>query len=312
MTIPAGISTALVHMDAPVSFIGEPGRVYVRIQPSASLVWEETGTPLANFFDAMAPDNGLPMEIELPHTDQDGFIDGLGNTITGWFYTVTIKYEKDGQIVHFPSRDFQIPVGQTDVDLALIPSGDAFVPQVAPILPVTSIDGLNGEVTLQELGLDLVDNTPDTAKPISTATAAALAAKAPINNPTFTGTVSGVSKAMVGLGNADNTADTAKPVSTAQQAALDLKAPLASPTFTGTVSGVSKTMVGLGNADNTSDAAKPVSTATATALAAKAPLVGTADIEITDTAKGIILKSANGTRYRLGVADDGALTTTSL
>jgi hypothetical protein len=153
MTIPAGISTALVHMDAPVSFIGEPGRLYVRIQPSASLVWEETGTPLANFFDAVSPDNGLPMEIELPHTDQDGFIDGLGNSITGWFYTVTIKYEKDGQIVHFPSRDFQIPVGQTDVDLALVPSGDAFVPQVAPILPVTSIEGLNGEVTLAELGI---------------------------------------------------------------------------------------------------------------------------------------------------------------
>jgi len=54
-------------------------------------------------------------------------------------------------------------------------------------------------------------------------------------SPTFTGTVSGITKAMVGLGSADNTADTAKPVSTAQQTALNLKANLASPTFTGTV-----------------------------------------------------------------------------
>jgi hypothetical protein len=156
MTIPAGISTALVHMDAPVSFIGEPGRLYVRVEPSASLVWEATGTPLANFFDALAPDNGMPVEIELPHTDQEGFIDGVGNTIVDWFYTVKIKYEKDGQIVHFPSRDFQIPTGQTDVDLALVPSGEAFVPSVAPILPVTSIQGLNGSVTLADLGLDAV------------------------------------------------------------------------------------------------------------------------------------------------------------
>ena len=37
-----------------------------------------------------------------------------------------------------------------------------------------------------------------------------------------------------------------------------------------------------------------------------------ADVEVTDTASGIILKSPNGTRYRIGVADDGALTTTSL
>lgn len=54
----------------------------------------------------------------------------------------------------------------------------------------------------------------------------ALDAKAPLASPTFTGTVSGITKTMVGLGNADNTADSAKPVSTAQQIALDLKLPL--------------------------------------------------------------------------------------
>ena len=63
-----------------------------------------------------------------------------------------------------------------------------------------------------------------------------LTAKAPKADPTFTGTVSGITKTMVGLGSVDNTADTAKPVSTAQQTALNLKANLASPTFTGTLS----------------------------------------------------------------------------
>ena len=70
-----------------------------------------------------------------------------------------------------------------------------------------------------------------------------LAAKAPLASPTFTGTVSGITKTMVGLGSVDNTADTAKPVSTATQTQLDLKltsetaastyAPLASPVLTG-------------------------------------------------------------------------------
>jgi hypothetical protein len=46
-----------------------------------------------------------------------------------------------------------------------------------------------------------------------------LATKAPINNPTFTGTVGGITKSMVGLGNVDNTSDANKPVSTAQAAA---------------------------------------------------------------------------------------------
>jgi hypothetical protein len=64
--------------------------------------------------------------------------------------------------------------------------------------------------------------------------AAAASIYAPIANPTFTGTVSGVTKSMVGLGSVDNTTDANKPVSTATQTALDLKAPLASPALTGT------------------------------------------------------------------------------
>ena len=103
--------------------------------------------------------------------------------------------------------------------------------------------------------------------------------KASIASPTFTGTVSGITKSMVGLGNVDNTADSLKPISTATQTALDAKlasstaasiyAPIASPTFTGTVSGITKSMVGLGNVDNTADTAKPISTATQTALDSK-------------------------------------------
>jgi hypothetical protein len=96
--------------------------------------------------------------------------------------------------------------------------------------------------------------------------------KAPLASPTFTGTVSGITKSMVGLGNIDNTTDLLKPLSTATQTALDLKAPSASPTFTGTVSGITKAMVGLSDVDNTTDLLKPISTATQTALDLKAPL----------------------------------------
>jgi hypothetical protein len=146
----------------------------------------------------------------------------------------------------------------------------------------TEITGL----TKSNVGLSAVDNTADSAKPVSSATQTALDLKANIASPTFTGTVTGVSKSMVGLGDVDNTADSAKPVSTAVQTALDLKlasataastyAPIASPTFTGTVSGVTKSHVGLGNVDNTADSAKPVSTAAQTALDLKAPLASPA------------------------------------
>ncbi|UOK18362.1 hypothetical protein SEA_BRUHMOMENT_46 [Arthrobacter phage BruhMoment] len=306
--LPAGITTASVHMDAPLSFIGEPGRLHVTVTPSATLVWAATGTPIGAFTDSLSLDPGVELRIDLPHTDQPGFLDGNGNSFTGWYYTVEITYERDGEQEPFPSRDFQILSGQAEVDLALIPSGQAYVPQVAPIQTVTSVNGRAGVVVLAkaDVGLGSVDNTSDAAKPVSTATAAALAAKAPLSNPTFTGFVNGLTKAMVGLGNVDNVPDAAKPVSTPQQTALDSKAntvhthavadttglqgaldgkaPLASPTFTGTVSGISKAMVGLGNVDNTSDALKPLSNAEVAALALKAPL---ASPTFTGTVNGI-------------------------
>ena len=78
--------------------------------------------------------------------------------------------------------------------------------------------------TLNELAAALGDDA-NYASTISTA----LGLKAPLADPTFTGTVSGITKSMVGLGNVDNTTDANKPVSTATQTALDLKLNLSDP-----------------------------------------------------------------------------------
>jgi hypothetical protein len=156
------------------------------------------------------------------------------------------------------------------------------------------IDGAPGVLdTLNELAASLGDN-PDFIGTMTTN----LAAKAPSASPTFTGTVSGVTKAMVGLGSVDNTSDANKPVSTATQTALDAKASnaalasheadttnihgiadtsaLATKTYADgavstAVAALTKSSVGLGNVDNTSDGNKPISSATQTALDAKAP-----------------------------------------
>ena len=52
----------------------------------------------------------------------------------------------------------------------------------------------------------------------------ALDLKAPSANPTFTGTATGITKAMIELGRVDNTSDVDKPISTATQTALNGKA----------------------------------------------------------------------------------------
>jgi hypothetical protein len=104
----------------------------------------------------------------------------------------------------------------------------------------TIVDSAPGTLdTLNELAAAINDDAA-----YFTTMASSIALKAPLASPTFTGTVSGVTKTMVGLGSVDNTADSAKPVSSATQTALDLKlasataastyAPLDSPVLTGT------------------------------------------------------------------------------
>jgi hypothetical protein len=130
--------------------------------------------------------------------------------------------------------------------------------------------------------IDLKVNIADTSNMLANYRSA-LNVKAPINNPTFTGTVSGVDKNMVGLGSVDNTSDANKPVSTATQTALNGKENTISSGTTGqyyrgdkTFQTLDKSVVGLGNVDNTSDANKPVSTSTQTALNLKVNIADTA------------------------------------
>ena len=66
-----------------------------------------------------------------------------------------------------------------------------------------------------------------------------IALKANLASPTFTGTVSGITKAMVGLGNVDNTSDANKPVSSATQTALNLKEDLVNKSTNVTTDGSS-------------------------------------------------------------------------
>ena len=147
-----------------------------------------------------------------------------------------------------------------------------------------------------DVGLGSVDNTADTAKPVSTAQQTALDLKANLASPTFTGTVTvptpiGDTTAATKL-YVDTTASTT--ASNASTALTNHEADTTNihgivdtsilVTTTGTQTLTNKTItspsglvkgdVGLGNVDNTSDANKPVSTAGQTALDLKANLAG--------------------------------------
>lgn len=161
----------------------------------------------------------------------------------------------------------------------------------APVITTTSAQTLENKtltspiinsptgITKSDVGLSNVDNTSDANKLVSTAQQTALNLKAPLESPTFTGTVSGIDKTMVGLSNVDNTSDATKNSAISTLTNKTLTSPIInSPT------GIVKADVGLSNVDNTSDVNKPVSTAQQNALNLKADL---ASPTFTGTVSGI-------------------------
>lgn len=162
MVLPAGVTTCLVFMNAPVSFGGGSGAVEIEITPSVRLVHTATGTPLVDFIEAIAPAEGGVAQTQLPHTDQQGFQDEAGNAFTNWHYTARVRLKKQAhQPKHQPLFDFQIPSGQTQVDLALIPHGVAQLPTSAPTATVTSINGQTGAVALDLVNYAQLARTPE-------------------------------------------------------------------------------------------------------------------------------------------------------
>ena len=207
-----------------------------------------------------------------------------------------------------------------------------------------------------------VSNTTDTLKPISnaqrtvnTANTAAMATKAPIASPTFTGTVGGITPTMINLGNLDNTSDVNKPVSTAAATAIGLKQNTLSGTgfvktigttvsydnsayLTGITSGNVTTALGFTpyNATNPSAFISSISSAnvitalgftpynatnpsafltSSSASSLYLPLASplfTGDIEASTLNSGVIVKSPNGTRFRITVSNTGDIVSTSL
>jgi hypothetical protein len=166
-------------------------------------------------------------------------------------------------------------------------------------------------ITKSDVGLANVDNTTDAGKPVSTATQTALDLKAPIANPTFTGTVTLPSGTVTSTMIADGTiadADINASAAIAQSkidglsTSLSAKADLAGPTFTGTVTLPSTTSIG----DVSSTELSYLNNVTS---AIQTQLDGKVDESLFDTKGDILVASADNTPAKLAAGTNGYLLT---
>ena len=153
MALPVGVTTATITFGVPVSFTGSFVRSTVSVVPSATLIHAATGTPLINFLEDVVLTEGTAGQFVLPHTDQTGFVDESGNSYQNWYYTATVTYSTNKGTLPVRTKVFQLPTGQTTVDLDLIPVGAPVLPFTAPTANVTSFHGRIGAVTVQDSDL---------------------------------------------------------------------------------------------------------------------------------------------------------------
>jgi hypothetical protein len=156
MPLPSGVTTARVSFGQAVTTTGLPADLVFTVAPTHAVVHQASGVTIAPLADTFSAESGIGGYVDLPHTDQPGFVDTAGNPFTNWAYVIE-GYWKRGTAVAPFRREFQIPRGQSAVDLDLIPEGETRPAVSAPTLVVTSINGQTGAVELDLNGFDPAD-----------------------------------------------------------------------------------------------------------------------------------------------------------
>ena len=151
MALPAGILTGTVTFGQAVSLVGgEETSMTATITPTHDLVHVATGIQLLAFSEDIKVESGMPGSINLPYTDQTGFVNEAGDAFTGWAYKIVGQFRRGSTVKGF-TKNFQLPMGQSTVDLDLIPGGSISLPVTAPVARVTSVAGKTGAITVDDL-----------------------------------------------------------------------------------------------------------------------------------------------------------------
>ena len=169
MTFPSGVTLCAVHIPEPIDHQGENATVRVTVEPSHMLVHQPSGVTLVKIDKEVKASESGDLVVNLPHTDQAGFVDQRGNAVTGWSYKMTIIFQGAAGKSQMIVKQFQLPAGVNVMNPLLIIDGPPVAAVVSPTPTVVSLAGLTGVITPEQLAALLpappATVTPDPANP---------------------------------------------------------------------------------------------------------------------------------------------------
>jgi hypothetical protein len=184
MTLPAGISTCLVTFGKALDALANQATIKGTVELDRSVVWAATGD---GFYTRPAPvesSSGGWLEFAAPHVDQDGFRTPAGTAITDFAYILKAEITFSGTAAYTVEKPFQVKVGQTSIDLDLVPGGTITQPVEAPVARVTSVAGRVNEVTVEDLA-EALSAEPTFLEPVVAAVVASPELAASIADRSF-------------------------------------------------------------------------------------------------------------------------------
>lgn len=151
MALPNDIQMVEGRFGSAVSMFGDAVTMTVTVKPTHDLIWVATGQPVLAFAKSFTISAGLEGTIRVPAVNQPGWrLSSSTSGFTMWAYELDISFVGPGGTAQ-RKLSWQPLVGQTVVDLDLIPSGQSVPPVAGAYAVVTSVGGYTGAVTVDQL-----------------------------------------------------------------------------------------------------------------------------------------------------------------
>lgn len=151
MSHPSGVSTCTVTFGKAYAALGSEAKITGTIEIDRPVIHAASGGTYYAVPDDVESGAGGFFSTEVAHVNQAGFTDRAGNAVTNWAYVFKGQVDFGRNRIVNVRQEFQVVVGQDQVDLDLVPSGSITPGVSAPTPAVLSVAGLTGPITAADL-----------------------------------------------------------------------------------------------------------------------------------------------------------------